>query len=278
MADEPEDGQSEEEQPEQAAAPAGPPLERTSKADAAMAARALVRSRRSAALATALSTDDGRPYASLVTYACDCDGSPILLLSQLSDHTRNLVAEPRTALLIEDASRRANPQAGPRLTLLGRLTVDAEPRLRRRFLARQPGAGLYAGFTDFAIYRMSIERAHWVGGFAGARWLEGAHLFSDAAAAAAIAVAEPELLDHANNACAGTIDLCAARVGRRGTGWRMIALDPEGCDLARSGSFARLPFSRPAVDAAALREMLSALAQGTNAGAANAAGDADSAP
>ena len=71
-----------------------------------MQARTVLRSRRSAALATAMATETGWPYASLVTVACDVDGSPILLLSGLSDHTRNLDRDPRASLLLEDASRR----------------------------------------------------------------------------------------------------------------------------------------------------------------------------
>jgi heme iron utilization protein len=217
-----------------------------SKADAAMQARTVLRSRRSAALATAMATETGWPYASLVTVACDVDGSPILLLSGLSDHTRNLDRDPRASLLLEDASRRANPQTGPRLTLLGRIVPSAEPRLRRRFLARHPGATLYADFTDFRIFRMQVERGHWVGGFGQARWLEAEAILADANASQALAEAEPAVLEHMNAARVGSIDLYANRLlGRSGSSWRVIAIDPHGCDLARGTAFARLSFPSP---------------------------------
>jgi hypothetical protein len=224
--------------------------------------RWLMRRARSATLATALAGNDGWPYASLVTVACDTDASPILLFSDLSDHTRNLAADPRASLLFEQASRRANPQTGPRVSVLGRIARDDEPRLRQRFLARHPGAALYAGFSDFHVYRMSLDRAHLVGGFGRAVWIGADRLQPDAAAARRIAEAEAEILAHMNSDHADAVDLFANRLLRRaGSGWRMIAVDAEGCDLARDSTFARLDFPQPAADAAAMREILIELAR-----------------
>lgn len=231
------------------------------KQRAADEARLMLRTRRSGALATALASDGGRPFCSLVTLACDCDGSPILLLSTLSDHTRNLDTNPLASLLLEDAGRRANPQTGPRLTLLGRIRPDPDPRLRRRFLARHPGASMYVGFTDFRVFRMHIDGSHWVGGFAKARRLEASALLAEAEAARAVGEAEPAVLAQMNADHADAIDLCAHRLLRRaGSGWKIVALDPEGCDLGRGESaFARLSFPCPARDAAELREILLAM-------------------
>ena len=224
-------------------------------------ARELLRSRRSGALATALATEGGWPYASLVTIACDTDGSPILLLSRLSDHTRNLERDARASLLVENASRRANPQTGPRLTALGRVTPDAEPRLRRRFLARHPGAALYADFADFRVFRMTVERFHWIGGFGRARWLDASGVLVDADAARAIAEAEPSAIEHMNADHALPIDRDAGRLlGRAGSGWRIVAIDPDGCDLARGNAVARLALPRPARNAGELRAILIELA------------------
>jgi heme oxygenase (biliverdin-IX-beta and delta-forming) len=239
------------------------------KAGMATQARAMLRSRRTGALATALATDAGWPYASLVTFACDVDGSPILLLSGLSDHTRNLDRDPRGSLLVENASGRANPQTGPRLSLLGRVAPDGEPRLRRRFLARHPGAALYAGFMDFRVFRMTVERGHWVGGFGQARWLQASDVLADSNAAAAIASEEPSTLDQINSDQEEAIDRCATGLlGRAGSGWRIVAIDPDGCDLARGNSFARLPFARAARDTGEVRAMLIELASKERGGGA----------
>lgn len=210
-------------------------------------ARALLRRARSAAFATALAADGGDawPYASLVTMACDADASPILLLSDLSDHTRNIRRDDRASLLIEAASNRANPQTGPRVTLLGRIVRTEDERHRRRFLARHPSAGLYAGFADFNVYRMVVERAHFVGGFGRALWLSPEDVLLAPSQAAAAAEAEPALLAEWQGPRAEQVVRAAEhRLARPGPGWRLAAIDPEGCDLRRRGTLSRLDFGR----------------------------------
>jgi putative heme iron utilization protein len=210
-------------------------------------ARALLRRARSAAFATALAAagGDAWPYASLVTMACDADASPILLLSDLSDHTRNIRRDDRASLLIEAASNRANPQTGPRVTLLGRIVPTEDERHRRRFLARHPSAGLYAGFADFNVYRMVVERAHFVGGFGRALWLSPEDVLLAPSQAAAAAEAEPALLAEWKGPRAEQVAKAAEhRLARAGAGWRLAAIDPEGCDLRRRGTPSRLDFGR----------------------------------
>ena len=220
-------------------------------------AAALLRRARSGALATALADDGGRPYASLVTVALDLDGSPIFLFSDLSDHTKNLATDPRASLLVEEASRHANPQTAPRVTLVGRIDRDETPRLRRRFLARHPSATPYAGFADFHVFRMTVERVHYVGGFGRARWLAAADLLADRAAADALAACEEDVLARMNDDHADAVELIASRLlGRRGGGWRLVGLDPAGADFRRGASFARLAFPRPVTDAESLIALL----------------------
>jgi hypothetical protein len=222
-----------------------------------LAARGLMRRARSAALATAQANNGGWPYASLVTVACDCDGSPILLLSDLADHTKNLVADARASLLFEAASGKANPQTGPRVTVLGTVQKSDADRHRRRFLAHHPAAGFYAGFGDFYVYRMTIERAHYVAGFGRAHWVKGEDLVFDATAANAIAACEPDLLTSINQDHGDRPTLYATRLlGRQGDEWKAIAVDCEGCDLKRKNSFARLDFPRPVQDRETLEGVL----------------------
>ncbi len=225
------------------------------------AARRLLRQARSAALATTLHAENDWPYASLVTIACDVDASPILLLSDLADHSRNLAREPRACLMVEAASRRKNPQTGPRLSVLGRVERSDEPRLLRRFLARHPAARMYADFADFHIYRLHAHRGHFVGGFARAVWLEGDALRCDAHAADALAGSEEEVIARINADHADTVEMLANRqLGRGGGGWRLVAIDPDGCDLEHAGAFARIDFAAPVATPAALRQALADLA------------------
>lgn len=240
--------------------------------------RRLVRRARCGTLATALAEADRdtnvgaeHPYASLVTVGWGIDASPIFLFSALSDHTRNLARDPRAALLIEAASRRANPQTGPRVTLMGRIAPCAEGEdernARRRFLARHPGAERYAGFGDFRFFRMTVERAHYVGGFARAVWVEGSRIAPTAPSVAAIAACEESVLAHMNADHGEAVDLYARRLlGRREKDWTLAGLDPDGIDLRRGSRFARLDFSEPVGAAGEVREALVALATEARAG------------
>ncbi len=223
------------------------------------AVRKLIRQAHRASLATSL-VGDGHPYGSLVTVAADVDGSPLLLLSKLADHTRNLEADPRLSLLCDGTAGYANPQQGPRATLLGRLEAFPEERGRRRFLARHPAAALYAGFADFALYRMRIERAHWVGGFARAIWLDRAPT-CDAALAAAFAAAEVALLAEMNQRHGRALGQIGGRSGAAAAAdWRLVAVDPDGCDLAAGEMVQRLDFASPLRALGELDQALVALA------------------
>jgi len=145
------------------------------------AARRLIRQCGHAALGTSLA---GTPYVSLVAVACDSDASPLLLLSDLAQHTRNLFADPRASLLLADAGGGSDPLAEPRLTLLGHLERYPEPRAAARFAARHPASAGYAGFADFHLYRMIVERGHLVAGFGRIAWIAADELrFDDTAPA-----------------------------------------------------------------------------------------------
>ena len=226
--------------------------------DQGAAARHLIRRRDRAALATSFA---GRPYVSFVITACDSDASPLLLLSDLAQHTKNLVADPQVSLLFEDTGDYPDPLAGPRLTLLGRAELFDDPRAAARFAAHHPASAQYAGFADFHLYRVTIERGHLVAGFGRIAWIEAGELrFS--ADVSALAAAEAEILAHMNRDHADAVELYARRLlGRKGTDWRMTGIDPEGIDLRGEGETARLDFAEPVLTPAIARHVLAALAQ-----------------
>ena len=139
--------------------------------DAAVAARALMLGASMATLATAAWDRDGWPFASLVQIALDTRGAPLLLLSDLAEHSRNIAADDRISLLIDGTSSLKEPLAGPRLTLLGRARKSTEPDHRRCYLARHPSAAQYVDFADFAVYHMAVDSAHLVAGFGAIDWI-----------------------------------------------------------------------------------------------------------
>lgn len=239
--------------------------------------RALLRGADRASLASALVRDgSGRPYASLVLLAVDHDASPILLLSDLADHAKNLKADPRVALLVDGTAGYADPLTGPRATVLGRIhLVDESTRegssrggsIERRYLARHPSATRYADFGDFRFYRMEIESAHLVAGFGRIHWLTAGEVTFDTASCQALAAAEVEIVDHMNQDHGDALRLIAENLpGRDNLGaetraWRMTGLDPEGFDLRRGPHLARVPFDSPVTDADSARGAMIALVE-----------------
>src|SRR5258708_4627268 len=129
----------------------------------APAVRELVRRLDRAALASALPAGSdsegavgGWPYASLVLVAGGHDLSPILLLSDLAEHSKAITSDGRVSLLFDGTAGLDQPLAGRRATLLGRASPTDDQRLKRRFLARHPDAGIYADFGDFRFYRVAL--------------------------------------------------------------------------------------------------------------------------
>ena len=228
-----------------------------SSSDPAKLARSLARRRTRAALATSL---NGAPYASLVLLAVDHDASPLLLLSELAQHSRNIAFDPRVSLLIDGTEGLADPLTGPRLTLLGRAQQTDDPRCLARFVSHHPGSTVYAGFRDFHLYRVAVERGHLVAGFGRIDWIDGAD-FLFAYDPGTLAAAESEILRHMNEDHGDAVAHYAqALLGRAGTGWRMTGIDPEGMDLRRKGETARLDFAAPILTLDAARAALVQLA------------------
>ena len=234
--------------------------------DPARIARRLIRSVPLAALATVIAERDGEPCASLVAVATDHDATPILLLSDLADHTRNLRRDPRASLLFDGTAGRQDPLAGDRVTVQGRIEPSDEPRHRRRYLARHPSAAGYAAFKDFHVYRMRVERAHLIGGFGRIHWLDRAAVLG--AIEGALVEREADVVGHMNADHRDAIRLYAERLlGLSGDGWLMTGVDPEGIDLRAGPRTARLEFDRTIADAEGARAELVRLVKRARAAA-----------
>ncbi len=225
--------------------------------DLAPAVRHLVRRLDRAALASALPAAGGAwPYASLVLVAVDHDLSPILLLSDLAEHSKAIAADGRVSLLFDGTVGLDQPLTGPRATLLGRARVTDDERLKRRFLARHPDAEMYAGFKDFRFYRVALERAHLVGGFGKIRWFAAADLLP-APPLAGLVEGEVDIVAHMNDDHGDAVQLYAGKLlGLQGTGWKMTGIDAEGLDLRCAGEVARLSFDTPLTGANQARKVL----------------------
>ena len=218
-------------------------------------AKKLLRSIPAAALAT-LTREASFPFATLTSMATDGDGAPLLLLSDLAHHTRNLRADPRGSLLLAQGGK-GDPLAHPRLTVAGRLSPTADARAKARFLRRHPKSALYAGFADFSIWRLEPEAAHLNGGFARAADYPGADLLTRIDGAGRLFAEEEALLEEVNalpRKARG--DLARAAGEAAALNWRATGLDPEGLDLVAPQRTVRLVFSQRAESPADWREAL----------------------
>lgn len=235
--------------------------------DAVGEARRLMRSIRAGALATL--SQDGFPFASLVNVATDFDGSPLLLMSSLSAHTRHLDAEPRASILLSQGGK-GDPLAHPRLTVTGRAQRVSDEsqraRVKARFLARHPKSALYADFGDFAFWRLEIVRAHLNGGFARAATFDAAQIVTDLSDASELIEIEASAIEHMNADHADALRLYAVKLCGEPEGrWRATGVDPEGLDLASGDLSARLAFPVRVTGGDALRRTLGELAAAARA-------------
>ena len=213
--------------------------------DAQDMVRRIVRSAATAALGTL--TTEGGPFVTLVTVATDIDGAPLVLLSGLAAHTRHLARDGRASLLMQaPAGEGKDPLTGARVTVLGSFQPVARDEashgsLLGRFLARHPEAEGYASFGDFSIYRMAVDGVHLVAGFGRIARLFASEFLVPAAVADAFAAAEAGLLDDLN-----------------GSGPRLVAIDPDGVDVADKG-VSRLSFPRRVADPGEVKALLAGL-------------------
>jgi putative heme iron utilization protein len=141
---------------------------------AAAAARALLAAESVGLLSTISVRRPGTPYGSVTPYALSSAGAPLLLLSGLAAHTHNLRADARAGLFVGDHTAAADPQAGARLSLMGRaapVTAADEADARARYLARWPRAADTFALGDFSLWRFEIEEARFIAGFGDIRWL-----------------------------------------------------------------------------------------------------------
>jgi heme iron utilization protein len=238
-----------------------PQAQPSAQAEAAPAARHILRTALKASLAT-LDHETGHPYASLVLIATEPDGSPILLISRLARHTRNLQGDSRASLLLDATNGLGDPLAGGRLTLVGDARPSSSPSARARFLARHPSAAAYAGFADFSVYQVGVAGAHFVGGFGKIVDLAAADLLREVADAQALIAAADAITEHMNNDHSQALELYATELAGAAPGpWRMTGIDPDGIDLLLAETAVRIAFPGRILAPDAARAALVALAQ-----------------
>lgn len=241
--------------------------------DIGFAARSLMRGATLATLATLSRPGmeggmEGWPSPSLVLVAFDLDASPLLLISRLAEHTRNLEADARCGLLFDATAGHADRLTGPRLSVQGVAERTGDAMLLERFIARHPSSRAYAGFRDFALWRVTAKRGHMVAGFGRIHSLEPDLLHLPPADWQELAPRHDDIVAHMNQDHADALALYATRLLDQPAGdWRLTGIDPDGCDLSTGPLTARLPFATRIRDADMARaELVRLVARARNRG------------
>ena len=141
---------------------------------------------------------DGHPFGSVVTYATDDRGAPLVLMSTMAEHARNLDADPRVSLLVTASGDGAGRLAAARATLLGTMAPvpDGEQdAATQAYLDVHPDA-FWARFPDFFTARLDIAAIRYVRGFGEMGWADAAGYAS--AEPDPVAPAEAGIIQHMN--------------------------------------------------------------------------------
>lgn len=224
-------------------------------------ARRWLRAHRYGLLSTHSRAVEGFPFGSVVPYVLDHEACPVLLVSRLAEHTKNLAADPRVSLLIHEAGDDAeNVQAQARVTLLGKAEPVADPlTIEPRYERYFPATAGYRTQLDFEFWRIVPVTLRAIAGFAQVHWVSRE---AYAPPPNTLAADEPSILEHMNTDHAHTLrDYCRLKDIAASEDVRMAGIDCDGFDLNVDGKLARFEFDAPVTDATQVRAALIALAQ-----------------
>lgn len=209
---------------------------------AAKAARSLLASQRHGVLSTISVDLPGYPFGSITPYAVSHQGEPVILISTLAQHTKNILADARVSLTIHDATA-TDVQASGRLTWVGDASaVDpADQAARDRYMRYFPDAESYFQAHDFDLYRIALRRARFIGGFGQIHWLEPAQMVkANPFAESELGIVSHMNEDHAHNLAA----YCRAFKGVNPQTVTMLGIDAEGFDVRADEATLRFDFEQ----------------------------------
>ena len=221
-------------------------------------ARRYLRRFRHGVLSTLSKKFAGYPFGSVVPCVTDHAARPVILISGLAEHTKNIAADARVSLLVRDAD--SDPQEGARLTLIG----DARPAgadgsaLQTRYLRFFPAAERLLALGDFAFFHVEPMTLRYIGGFGAIHWITAA---SYAPPANTLGAIEDDIIAHMNADHALALrDYCRHAGRQEPASISMVGIDCDGFDVRADADLLRFDFAQPVVDALTARAALAALA------------------
>jgi putative heme iron utilization protein len=229
----------------------------------ARAARRLLRSQPFGVLATHSLDVPGYPFGSITPYVLDRGGNPLILISTLAQHTKNIVANPHVSLTVWEQSDAVDQQSVGRLTWIGDAAVadtDSEDA-RARYLRYIPSAAGHFQMHDFALYRISLKRARYIGGFGAIFWVEPDQMHLENP----LEAATDGILTHMNDDhSAALVRYCKALKNVDAKSAQMVGIDPEGFDVLADGRRVRIDFESPVTTPEQVRAAMVKLSRATS--------------
>ena len=222
---------------------------------------------------TSLEIEHIIPYVTFVMTAFDYDGGPLVLLSDLSEHTKNIGDNNIVSILFYEEQKNTSdfpvfknkdfikindnyedPMSRPRLTVLGKLKKSFQIEHKKRFLKRHPVSNLYANFKDMNIYKLDVMNAHLTGGFAKVQWFKKDEMLSKDYSG--FKEVEDEVINHMNKEHKESLKLYAkVLLGKEPKNVQIVGIDPEGFDMRLSEKLIRFNFPVPLKKASELRKV-----------------------
>ncbi|MGA8008341.1 MAG: DUF2470 domain-containing protein [Thiomonas sp.] len=229
-------------------------------------ARLFMRNHQNGVLSTLSKRLDGFPFGSVSPYVLDHDGNPVILISTLAEHTKNIDADPRVSLIAHPCAE--DMQAAGRVTLIARAErLPDKTGFGARYLRYLPQAEGYFAMHDFHFYRLVVEDVRYIGGFGKIHWIRPERYAPPAVPE--LAAAEDGILAHMNADHAHNLrEYCRHVHGVQALDAAMVGIDCDGFDLRADGHVLRFNFSAPVRNAESARAALVDLARQARATAA----------
>jgi heme oxygenase (biliverdin-IX-beta and delta-forming) len=221
-------------------------------------ARRFVRAHPHGVLATLSKRLDGYPFGSVAPFVTDHTGAPIILISTLAEHTKNIEADSRVSLIVHPCAQ--DMQTAGRVTVTGEaIRLPDKTSLGPRYLRYLPSAEQYFDMHDFHFYRIEPAAIRFIGGFGKIHWVEPAGY---SAPSNQLAEIESGILQHMNTDHADALRaFCRHFHAVEAAKAEMIGVDCDGFDVRANGQKFRIEFAEPVLDAASARTALVKLAQ-----------------
>lgn len=226
----------------------------------AHAARQMLRSHRYGALCTLSKKFNGHPFGSIVPYLVDHDGSLLILISSLAEHTRNIQFDPRVSLVTHNQDS-PDIQSQGRITLVGGAQPAANKvQIGKRYLRYFPESQNLFAMDDFSFYRIVPHTLRFIGGFGKIHWVSADSYLMPSYP---LIEQEDDVVTHMNADHRDTLSHCwkpfhqdtAPKV-------EMLGIDCDGFDLCADSKILRIDFAEEVLDAQQARSALVSMAQG----------------